>query len=127
MIMTATLTTFELPLRLDAHGTIRVGRSRVTLDTVIEAHRRGVSPEEIARQFPAVTLAEVYGTIAYYLQHQPELDVYLQAREEAAAPLIAELAARSNPPGTRERLFARRAMLRDGEQVDTRRHPQDGG
>ena len=114
--MTATLTTFELPLRLDSYGTIRVGRSRVTLDTVIEAHQRGVSPEEIARQFPAVTLAEVYGTIAYYLQHQPELDNYLQAREEAAAPVIAELAARSNPPGTRERLLARRAMLRNGER-----------
>lgn len=107
--MSATLTTFELPLRLDGQGTIRVGQSRVTLDTVIEAHRRGVGPEEIARQFPAVTLAEVYGTIAYYLQHQSELDAYLRAREAAAAPLVAELAAHSNPVGTRERLRARLA------------------
>ena len=112
--MSVTLTTYELPLRLDAHGTIRVGQSRVTLDTVIEAYQRGVSPEEIVRQFPAVTLAEVYGTIAYYLQHQPELDAYLRAREEAAAPLIAELAARTNPPGTRERLRARLADRQHG-------------
>jgi uncharacterized protein (DUF433 family) len=113
--MTATLTTFELPLRLDAHGTIRVGRSRVTLDTVIELYHHGTSPEVIAQQFPAVTLAEVYGTIAYYLQHQPELDTYLKAREEAAAPLVAELAARSNPPGTRERLRARLAAQLHGD------------
>lgn len=113
--MSATLTIFELPLRLDGQGTIRVGRSRVTLDTVIEAHQRGISPEEIARQFPAVTLAEIYGTIAYYLQHQSDLDAYLRAREEAAAPLIAELAARTNPPGTRERLLAR---LADRQHAD---------
>ena len=107
--MTATLTAFALPLRLDDQGTIRVGRSRVTLDTVVEAYRRGIGPETIARQFPAVTLAEVYATIAYYLQHQPALDAYLRAREEAAASLVAELAARTNPVGTRAWLRARLA------------------
>ena len=113
--MSATLTAFELPLRLDSQGTIRVGRSRVTLDTVIEAYQRGISPEIIARQFPAITLAEVYGTIAYYLQHQPALDAYLQARAEAAAPLVAELAARTNPVGTRERLRSRLADKPHGD------------
>lgn len=105
--MAATLTTFDLPLRLDAQGTIRVGRSRVTLDTVVEAYRRGDSPEVIARQFPAVTLAEVYATIAYYLQHQAEMDAYLRARARAAAPLLGELADRCNPVGLRGRLQAR--------------------
>jgi uncharacterized protein (DUF433 family) len=86
-----------------------VGRSRVTLDTVIEAYQHGTRPEAIAEQFPAVTIAEVYGTIAYYLQHQVMLDAYLRERTEAAASLNAELAARSNPVGTRERLRARLA------------------
>jgi uncharacterized protein (DUF433 family) len=112
--MTAILTAFELPLRHDAQGTIRVGQSRVTLDLVIEAYHRGTSPEVIAQQFPAVTLAEVYATIAYYLQHQTELDDYLRAREEAAAPLVAELAARTNPVGTRERLRAGLGKRRHG-------------
>lgn len=112
--MSATLTAFEVPLRRDAQGTIRVGHSRVTLDTVVEAYRRGERPEEIARRFPAVSLAEVYATIAYYLQHQPALDAYLRAREAAAAPLVAALAADSNPPGTRERLLSRLAGEADG-------------
>lgn len=84
--MSVTLKAFEHPLRLDSQGTIRVGRSRVTLDTVIESYQHGASPEVIAEQFPAVTLAEVYGTIAYYLQHQNRLDAYLRERTEAAAP-----------------------------------------
>ncbi len=113
--MTAMLTAFELPLRLDAQGTIRVGRSRVTLDLVVEAYRRGASPEAIARQFPAVTLAEAYAAIAYYLQQQPALDAYLRAREEAAAPLVTELAARTNPVGTRARLRARLADTPHGD------------
>lgn len=112
--MMPTLTTFELPLRLDGQGTIRVGQSRVTLEVVIEAYQRGTNPEIIARQFPAVTLAEVYATIAYYLQHQPELDVYLRVREETAAPLVAELAARTNPVGMRERLRTRLADMQHG-------------
>ncbi len=112
--MTTTLTTFEVPLRLDAQGTIRVGRSRVTLDTVIAAYHQGASPETIVRQYPAVTLAEVYGAIAYYLQHQAEMDAYLRARLAAAAPLREELEGRFNPVGLREQLAARRA--------DQRRH-----
>jgi uncharacterized protein (DUF433 family) len=110
--MAATLTTFAVPLRLDAHGTIRVGRSRVTLDTVIAAYQQGASPEAIARQYPAVTLAEAYGAIAYYLQHQAEMDAYLQARLAEAAPLREELEDRFNPVGLREQLAARRADQR---------------
>ena len=113
--MTTTLTTFVLPLRLDAQGTIRVGRSRVTLDTVIAAHHQGASPETIARQYPAVTLAEVYGAIAYYLQHQAELDGYLRARLTEAAPLREELEDRFNPVGLREQLAARRSDQRRDE------------
>ena len=105
--MTATLTTFQIPLRLDPYGVIRVGQMRITLATVIEAFQRGDSPETIARQYPAVTFAEIYGTIAYYLQHQAELDACLQERLAAATPLIRDLMDRSNPVGLRDQLLAR--------------------
>jgi uncharacterized protein (DUF433 family) len=113
--MAATLTTFEIPLRLDPHGVIRVGQTRVTLATVIDAFHRGESPQTIARQFPSVTLAEVYGTIAYYLQHQAELDAYLREQLEAAMPLNQELMDRSNPVGLRDQLLTRRAAERDSQ------------
>ncbi len=32
-------------------------------------------PEQIQDNFPSLTLAQVYGAIAYYLEHQMELDV----------------------------------------------------
>ena len=44
----------------------------------------GDRPEEIHQGFPTVPLAAIYGTIAYYLEHQEELDRFLQGYEEMA-------------------------------------------
>ena len=53
---------------------IRVGKTRVTLDRMVAAFQRGDTPEEIARNYDALSLGEVYQTIGYYLAHQTELD-----------------------------------------------------
>jgi uncharacterized protein (DUF433 family) len=55
-----------------------VGKTRVTLDTVVAAFREGATAEEIAQQYPSLTLAATYATIAYYLNHQAEIDTYLR-------------------------------------------------
>lgn len=73
--MTVALT-LESPLRTDRHGTIRVGGTRVTLDSVIGAYKRGDSPEEIAEGFPGLALADIYAVIAYYLAHRDEAEAY---------------------------------------------------
>jgi hypothetical protein len=39
-------------------------------------------PEELHAGFPSVPLSDIYGAIAYYLEHQTELDQYLQDVEE---------------------------------------------
>jgi uncharacterized protein (DUF433 family) len=51
--------------------------SRVSLDSIVYAFLRGASPESIAHSFPLITLADVYGAIAFYLAHQSEIDAYL--------------------------------------------------
>ena len=53
--------------------------SRVTLDSVVLAFLRGESPEGIADSFPALTLEQIYGAIAFYLAHQEQFDSYLRA------------------------------------------------
>ncbi len=105
--MGLTLTTFDVPLRTDSQGVIRVGQTRVTLDTVIGAFKQGASPETIASQYPAVTLVEVYAVIAYYLQHPAEIDAYLREREADAEHIRRELEDQFNPVGLREKLAAR--------------------
>ena len=62
-------------------GAYRISGTRVSLDSVVYAFLRGASPESIAQSFPALTLEEVYGAIAFYLAHQSEIDAYLQEGE----------------------------------------------
>src|ERR1044071_1566783 len=58
-------------------GAYRVAETRVSLDSVVYAFRRGASPESIQRSFPSLTLEQIYGAIAFYLSHQDEIDQYL--------------------------------------------------
>jgi len=55
--------------------------SRISLDSIVYAFLRGGSPESIAHSFPLVTLEQVYGTIAFYLAHQSQIDNYLRQGE----------------------------------------------
>src|SRR3954468_23778897 len=58
-------------------GKYRIAETRVSLDSVVYAFRRGASPESIQRSFPSLTLEQIYGAITFYLSHQEEIDQYL--------------------------------------------------
>ncbi len=106
--MTLTATTEELlPLSMTANGVIRVGKTRVTLDTVVAAFKQGATAEEIVQQYPSLLLADVYAVIAYYLRRQAEVEVYLQDRQQQAEEIRKLNESRYNPIGIRERLLAR--------------------
>ncbi len=100
--------TDPVSLRTDADGTVRVGSTRVTLDTIVGAFSEGLTAEEIAQQYPAVSLSDVYAAIAFYLRHQDEVRACLSERKETSRRLQAEAETRSSPMGFRARLLARR-------------------
>jgi uncharacterized protein (DUF433 family) len=102
--------TQRVPLATDADGAVRVGSTRVTLDTIVVAFREGLTAEEIVNQYPAVSLADVYLVIGYFLNHQAEVDAYLHARQQQAAETRRETEARLDPAGIRDRLLARRGQ-----------------
>lgn len=58
-------------------GAYRVGGTRVSLDSVVYGFQNGESAECIQQSFPALTLEQVYGVIAYYLANQQSIDQYL--------------------------------------------------
>jgi len=96
-------------MRRDASGVIRVGQSRVTLETVVSAYETGATAEEVALEFSAVTLAQVYGVIAYYLQHKKDLEPYFTARQKAVAQALTDIAQHQAVSHIRERLLVRQA------------------
>lgn len=104
-----------VPLALAEDGrVIRVGGTRVTLDTVIGAFERGATPEEIAQDYSAVSLADVYAVITYYLRHRSEVDEYLERRVREHAELRREIEGRPEYQEFRERLLARVQRERAG-------------
>jgi uncharacterized protein (DUF433 family) len=58
-------------------GNYYIAGTRVSLDSIVHAFRRGESPETICQNFEVLHLEEVYGAIAYYLANQSVIDAYL--------------------------------------------------
>jgi uncharacterized protein (DUF433 family) len=79
--------TITVPLRFEDSGTVRVGNTRVTLDTIIYAYKGGDSPERIAEGFDTVPLADIYAVINYYLRHREEVEAYLERQEREAVEI----------------------------------------
>src|SRR5438552_2471279 len=61
----------------ERNGNFYVAGTRISLDSIVYAFRRGESPETICQNFELLRLEEVYGAIAYYLANQPDVDSYL--------------------------------------------------
>ena len=97
-----------VPLRTDDHGVLRVGKTRVPLDTVVYAFNQGASPEEIVMSYPTLDLAHVYAVVNYYLYNRAEVDAYLGQREAEGARIQDENEKRFPQEGIRARLLARR-------------------
>lgn len=97
-----------VPLTTDPDGVVRVGGTRVTLDSVVAAFREGATAEAIAEQYPSLPLAAVYTVIGYYLRHQADVNAYLQRRRQEGGRVRQENEERFDPAGVRDRLLARR-------------------
>lgn len=95
-----------LPLKADSSGTIRVGGTRVRLDTIVYAFNQGYTAEEILSQFSALELADIYGVISYYLSNREAVDEYIQQQEKEAAQIKEQLESRPGYQAFRQKLGA---------------------
>lgn len=107
--ITFTVTTEPVPLKWDVDGVVRVGGTRVTLDTLIECFVQGATAEEIAQQYPSLHLADVYLVLGYYLRQREQVDAYLARRQRRAEKIRQQNEQRFDPAGVRARLLARQA------------------
>jgi len=60
------------------NGGYYVAGTRISLDSVVYSFKEGQSPEAIQEDFPSLKRAQIYGAIAFYLDHQAEIDKYLE-------------------------------------------------
>ena len=90
------------PLAVTSDGVVRVGGTRVTLDTIVAVFQQGATAEEIVYRYPALKLGDVYAAIAYYLNHQQEVEDYLRQRQQQAQEIRQQNEARFDPQGLRD-------------------------
>ena len=108
--MTLTLGAEQIPLFRDDYGSIRVGKTRVTLDSIAYCFKEGDSPEEIVEAFPAVSLSDVYLVLGYCLRYQGEVDEYLEQGQQIAKEMRKSDENRFNTRTLRDRLLARQSQ-----------------
>ena len=103
------------PFRWDEAGGIRIGSSRVTLDSLLATYHNGSTPEEIAIQYSVLSLEDIYSAIAYYLSHRQEIDNYLEQRNQKAQQIRQQLTQKHNLVDLRQRLLIRQ-LQKESEQ-----------
>ncbi len=62
-------------------GGYYVAGTRVSLDSVVYSFNGGQSPEAIQQDFPSLKRSQIYGAIAFYLDHQAEINQHLEETE----------------------------------------------
>jgi uncharacterized protein (DUF433 family) len=98
-------------VRQNDDGALRVGERDISLDSVVIAYQQGYSPETIQQLYPALTLEEVYGAIAFYLANEVDVNEYLRKQQacwdkiralsqENPSPVVARLRALSQTAKT---------------------------
>lgn len=98
----------------ERNGGYYVAGTRVSLDSIVQCFNEGLSPEAILGEFETLTLAQVFGAIAFYLENQPAIDSYrmrqmqrFEAVRRGSKPLPDEL--RQRLDSAREQLHSTRS------------------
>ncbi len=76
-------------------GKPRIAGTRICVSDVVLWTEQGRSSYEIVADFPQLTLADVYAALAYYYDHQAEIDRQIKDSDDYVAALQAGHAARA--------------------------------
>ncbi len=110
--MTIPLPPIPVPLLDDGAGGLRVGETRVSLESVLAVRAQGGTAEDIVQAFDTLPLADVHAVLAWALLHPEEIAEYQARREKEAAAIRsrAEQLGHTSPPGElKAKLLARQA------------------
>jgi len=105
--MNALNTSTNIPIFIGSDGVIRIGTTRVPLETVVQAFQNGSTAEEIAFQYPVLDLSDIYAVISYYLKNQAAVENYIKTSQIAAEQIKSIVEKQFQSVDTRQRLLMR--------------------
>ncbi len=83
-----------------------ISGTRLRVQDVVALHKAGRTIEEITDDFPPHTPAEICAALAYYYDHQEEMDELIAEHRRSAEAMRSEIEAREGPSPLREKLRA---------------------
>ena len=105
--------TLVVPLREEPAGVLRVGKSRVLLELVLQAFKAGATPEAIVQSYDTLNLADVYAVVSRYLAASEPFEEYLKLRDEAAAEARRQIEQVQGPQGNLRATLLARAKAKE--------------
>src|ERR1051325_11619581 len=92
-------------IELDEQGVPWItGANTKVVEVVLDKLGHGWSPEEMHRQHPHLSMAQIHAALAYYYEHQDEVHADIERRDQ----YVEQLRAQQINPFTREELLKRR-------------------
>lgn len=80
-------------LDFQSEDVIRLQGHRIGLEHIVERYNEGYSPEQIALEYPGISLEQIHGVLAYYLHNQAQVDAYIERIDAEAERRYQEWAA----------------------------------
>lgn len=91
-------------------GQPRIDGHRITVEDVAIWHERmGMSPDEIASEYPTITLSDIHAALAYYYENRDRIDAAIEEGKRFAEAMRAE----AGPSRLQDILKARKADAPD--------------
>jgi uncharacterized protein (DUF433 family) len=88
-------------IEIDDHGVAWItGANTKVIEVVRDKLAHGWSPEEIYREHPHLSLAQIHSAFAYYYENKEKIDAEIDRREREAE----EIARQAADPGLRDKL-----------------------
>jgi uncharacterized protein (DUF433 family) len=93
----------------ERNGGLYLAGTRVSLDSVVIRFQEGDSPGQIVQSFTTLDLWQVYGAIAYYLEHEKTVNEYIAEGERELQRTVPPLSQQA--PELYTRLMAARKQM----------------
>lgn len=90
-------------IHTDTQGVAWIDGTTTKVVEVIQDVQAGLLPEEIQKEHPNWTLAQIFAAIKYYNNHKEEIDADIERREQFAEKMRLQATGRISPEEFRRR------------------------
>lgn len=78
-------------LSIDERGVAYIAGTRMKVRQIAQETQQGSNPREILEAHPHLSLSQIHAALAFYYDHQAEIDAEIEAVERQADEILAQI------------------------------------